>query len=404
MSTSLLYHAFGVLDYTFLKTEYREGMIIFHLEKKRSKQQCVMCGEQYNLIRKGHVTREIRTVPIGGKQVLLSIRVYRLACQTCGVLRQEALKVSRPYKRWTLKLARYVVDLLRFCTIQDVADHLHMSWNTIKTIHKEALTKKIKQRHLKELEYLGVDEIALKKGHVYLSIVVDLESGEVVWVAEDRKSSSLEPFLRRLPRAQVDLKAIAMDMWPAYLKAALMYYPPEVIVFDLYHIMADCNRMIDELRRIESASAPLLHKSLYKGSRYLLLKGKEKIVDNEQATLHLNKLLEVNQTLNTVYVLKEELRDMWQCESRAEAEVYLDNWVKKAYASKIHLLSKFASRLVAHKSGILNYFVHFITTGKVEGLNNKIKVLKRKAYGFRDIAYFKLRIYFLHEAQFKLVG
>jgi len=171
----------------------------------------------------------------------------------------------------------------------------------------------------------------------------------------------------------------------------------------LTDIIGDFNRVIDEIRRIESSSAPLIHKNVYKGTRYLLLKGKEKIENNDQAKKHLDKLLSLNENLNKVYFLKEELRELWHCITKQEAEIYVNNWIKKAYALNIHPLNKFAGRLIAHKTGILN-FDHFITTGKVEGINNKIKVLKRKAYGFRDLVYFKLRIYFLNEARYVLIG
>jgi len=235
MSTSLLYHGFGVYDYTLLKTEYRGGVVVFHIAKKRSKQHCVECGSKYLIIRKGYVIREIRTLPVGSKQVFLSLRLYRLQCKACGILKQEALEVSLPYKKWTLKLARYIVELLQFSTIKDVAKHLHMSWDTIKDIHRDFLFRKFKKRRIKHLRYLGVDEIAIRKGHHSLTIVVDLTSGEIVWVAEDRKSFSLEPFIRRLHYAHVKIKGIAMDMWPDYLNAVLTYFSPEVIVFDRYY-------------------------------------------------------------------------------------------------------------------------------------------------------------------------
>lgn len=140
------------------------------------------------------------------------------------------------------------------------------------------------------------------------------------------------------------------------------------------------------------------------GVRYLLLKGQERIQDRPEAKAKLDRLLALNQTLNTAYILKEELRDLWNCPTRQDATDYLCDWLKKAEASGIHLLQKFAKTLAAHRSGILNYFDHPITTAKVEGINNKIKVLKRQAYGFRDMAYFKLRIYFLHQSTYALVG
>jgi transposase len=403
MSTSILYHGFGVRAYRYLKTEYREGSLIFHIEKSPEKQCCAECGSR-KVIKKGHFVREMRTLPIGRKRVFLVVHLHRLLCRSCGALKLEPLLLSFPKKRWTKMLGRYVVDLLKRATVEDVARHLGMSWNTVKEIHTWALKRKFRGRRIRHLRYLGVDEIAVRKSHRYLTVVVDLESGQVVWVSEGREISSLEPFLRRLRRARAPIEAIAMDMWQAYISAALKHYPYEAIVFDRYHVISDYNKLLDELRRKEVAAAPEHEKKVYVGVRYLLLKGKEKIKDRTTAKQKLDRLLKLNQSLNTAYVLKEELRELWNCDTRQEAEEYLRNWLQTAWSSGIKLLIKFANKLAGHRYGILNYFDNRITTARVEGLNNKIKVLKRQAYGYRDMEYFKLRIYFLHESRYALVG
>jgi transposase len=228
----------------------------------------------------------------------------------------------------------------------------------------------------------------VRRGHNYLTVVVDLESGQVVWVAEG-----------------VGINAIAMDMWPAYIKAVQKYYPKKVIVFDRYHIIQDCNRMLDELRRKEVAKESLKErKEVYTGTRYLLLKGKEKIDNLPEAREKLDRLLALNESLNTAYILKEELRTLWDCPTKEDAEECFNNWLQKAWSSEIELVVKFANQLSRHRKGILNYFDNRITTGQVEGINNKIKALKRQAYGYRDNEYFKLRIYFLHESRYALIG
>jgi transposase len=297
-----------------------------------------------------------------------------------------------------------VIELLRFTTIEDVSKHLGMSWDTVKEIHVWALKKKFKKRKIKHLKHLGIDEIAVKKGHNYLTVVVDPDTGQVVWVAEGRKASSLEEFFKKLKQVHAPIEAIAIDMWPSYIKAVLKYYSYDVLVFDRYHIISECNKMIDELRRKEAQSVEKTEKNVFKGVRYLLLKGQEKIENDYKAQYRLNRLLEINQPLNTAYILKEELRELWSCTSLKEAEQYLNDWLKKAWASGVTFIKKFATMLASHRVGILNYFNHPITTGLLEGINNKIKVLKRKAYGYRDLEYFKMRIYFLHESRYALIG
>ena len=403
MSTSILYHGFRVEQYRYLRTDYQQGALIFHIEKAKGKQRCVDCGSR-QIIRKGHVIRRLRTLPIGSRKVFLAAHLHRLLCRECGSLKLEPILISYPKKRWTKALGRYVLELMRSMTIEDVARHLGMSWDTVKDIHVRALKIRFKSRRIRHLRYLGVDEIAVHKGHRYLTVVVDLESGQVVWVAEGREASSLEPFLKRLKRARVQIKAIAMDMWPAYWGAVLRHFPREVIVFDHYHIISDYNRMLDELRRQEVVDAPEDQKAVYKGVRYLLLKGSEKISDGSTARDRLDRLLDLNRNLSIAYVLKEELRDLWNCPDHDQAQFHLMSWLQKAWSSGIRLVMKFANKVASHRYGILNFFTHRVTTGKVEGINNKIKVLKRKAYGFRDLEYFKLRIYFLHESRYALVG
>ena len=254
MSTSILYHGFGVVGYYYKKTEYLHGSVIFHIERNPSERCCKDCGSK-KVIKKGRFRRQFKTVPIGSKEVYLSLIVHRLCCKSCGSLKLEPIPLAFPKKHWTKNLGRYILDLMEFATIEDVADHLNMSWDTVKDIHKWALKKKFKKKKLKNLEYLGVDELAVRKGHNYMTIVVDLKSGSVVWAAEDRKTSSVEPFFKRLKRMGAPIKAIAMDMWPAYIKAARDIYSYKVIVFDKYHIISECNKIIDELRRIESQSA-----------------------------------------------------------------------------------------------------------------------------------------------------
>jgi len=403
MSTSLIYHAFGAVGYHYLKTEYKEGTIQLHVEKKPEYQRCAVCGS-FDVIRKGREIREIRTLPIGKRPVFFVLHLHRLFCKACQSLQLEPLLLADPKKHWARALGRYIVDLLRRTTVEDVARHLGMSWDTVKDIHLWALRRKYSKRKLRHLKCLGVDEVAVRKGHSYLTVVVDLETGAVVWVAPDRTVESLEVFLKKVKRSGAKIEAIAMDMWPAYITATMNHYSSKVIVFDRYHMIAMCNRMLDEVRRGAARDASLTERNVYVGVRYLLLQGEEKIRDNQEARAKLDRLFTVNKPLHIAYILKEELRALWTCSSRLQAAMYLQNWLKKAWTSGVTSLIKFANTLAAHRTGILNFFDHPFTTGMVEGINNKIKLLKRQAYGFRDMEYFSLRIYALHESRYALIG
>lgn len=157
MSTSILYHGWGVYNYRYMKAAYRSGNLIFHIGKSPDKQLCVECGSK-KVIKKGRVVRELRTLPIGRKKVYPAVHLHRLYCRDCRGLKLEPLLLSYPKKRWTKALGRYIVDLLSGATIEDVAQHLGMSWDTIRDIHKQALEGKYKRRKIRHLKYLGVDE------------------------------------------------------------------------------------------------------------------------------------------------------------------------------------------------------------------------------------------------------
>ena len=175
--------------------------------------------------------------------------------------------------------------MLRHSTVEDVVKHLDMHWNTIEEIYVWSF----KKRKLRHLRYLGVDEIAVKKGRNYLTVVVDLETGHIVLIAEGRTASSLEDLLKKLKRVKAQIKAITMDMWPAYISAIMKYYSSDIIVFDRFHIISECNIMIDELRRKEAHTPELTEKNVFKGIRYLLLKGQEAIENDYKARYRLHR-------------------------------------------------------------------------------------------------------------------
>jgi transposase len=171
---------------------------------------------------------------------------------------------------------------------------------------------------------------------------------------------------------------------------------PEIeIVHDPYHIVSMANRAIDKTRRDMCRDLGGHDRKVLKGSRFLLLKGGEKL--GESATLHLERLESLNRPLYRAYLLKEDLRRFWRMPNQKAAKKFLGSWIARALASKLKHIVALAKSIRAHRRGLLSYFYHRISTGPLEGMNNKIKVLKRQAYGYRDMDYFKLRLAFIHE-------
>jgi transposase len=293
-----------------------------------------------------------------------------------------------------------VVNLLRFATVLDVASFLKVSWNLVKRIDKENLQRRYSKPKLKAVTHIAIDEFAFRKGHKYNTVVMDLMTGQVLFVGEGRSASTLEPFWKRLKASGAQIQAVAMDMWPAYIEAVSSNLPQAAIVYDRFHITRILNDHLSNIRReLYREEIDLNNRKLLKGTRWLLLKNHSNLNDEKHEKERLEQAIAINKPLAVAYYLKEELSLLWKQESVESARKFLGQWVAKAIASGISRLKQFAKSLLAHRDGIFNWYHHQISTGPLEGLNNKIKVLKRKAYGYRDNEYFKLKIYALHSAQ-----
>lgn len=404
MSTSLLYHAFGVRGYIYEATEYRRGRILFRIGHNHKHLRCPVCNSR-RVVRRGCVEREFRTVPIGGKPVVLRLRVQRVLCLECGALRQVHLGFAEPRRSYTRSFERYVLALSQRMTILDVSRHLGVSWDVIKEIQKRYLTRRFSRPRLKDIQYLGIDEIAVRKGHKYLTVVLDMKSGAVVFVGDGKGAESLLPFWRRLRRSGAQVKAVAIDLSPAYTSAIMAHLPEAAIVYDHFHVVKLFNDTLSNLRReIQRQAVTKEGKRAIKGIRWLLLKRSENLDETKNERQRLQTALELNAPLAAGYYLKEDLGQLWKQPNKGIASRFLDGWIERALSANIPLITTFARTLKRHRQGILAYYDYRITTGPLEGVNNKIKTLKRQAYGYRDIDFFKLRILGLHETKYALVG
>ena len=404
MSTSLLYHGFGIRGYQYEKTEYVEGAIVFWVTQPRETCRCAVCGSLAVTLR-GQKERRFHGLPIGAKKVTVVLSIPRVECQSCQAVRQVPVEFADPRRSYTKSFARYALELSRRMTIKDVAHHLGMSWDVIKEIQKQDLQRRFSKPKLKHLKQIAIDEISVGKGHRYVTLVLDLESGAVVHVGEGKGGDALRPFWRRLRASGAKVEAVATDMSPAYIEAVTSHLPKASLVFDRFHVMKLFNEKLSDLRReLYRGAADILHKKVLKGTRWLLLKRPENLDPKHNEPARLQEALELNQPLATAYYLKEQLGEVWEQEDEDEARIYLLDWIAQAECSGIRMLVNFARTLRAHAWGILTYYDHEISTGPLEGTNNKIKTMKRQAYGFRDQEFFKLKIYAIHESKYALVG
>jgi transposase len=401
MSTSILYHAFGLKGIEYRATHYVADRIIFSAGMNDRWVRCPQCGCR-DASFKGQKRRWFYMSPIGRKKCMLELVLHRLKCRACSMLWWPTLPFMVGTHRFVRSFALTVLDMLRFGTIRSVAEYLGVGWDMVKNIHKERLQFLYRKILLHKVRAIGIDEFAFKAGHRYMTVVTELDTGRVLHAVEGKGKEDIRPFLETLARKAKRLEAAAMDMSSAYFWAVRETLPHVDVVFDRFHVVALMNQAIDEFRRDHQRELDSLGQQTLKGSRFLLLQNYDSLAPDRKARL--DALLQVNHPLFEIHSMKEQLRLFWEKEDPKEAEEFLTVWCRDAMSSGIKALVKVGKTLGAYRTGLLNYFKHRITSGAVEGLINKIKTLKRQAYGFRDPEYFKLRLYHLHTQRYSLAG
>ena len=307
------------------------------------------------------------------------------------------------YTKITRKLGCLIVDLARFMTLSDIAGWLRLSWDTIKAVVKRRLEKDYRRIGYRRVRQIAIDELYLGRTRKYITLVMDMESARIIWVGEGRGAEALREFWRRFKLSGARLKAVAMDMSGAYACSVRAHAPHAILTFDRFHVMKLMNERLDDLRReLARETQDRTAKEAIKGLRWLLLHRRDNL--EKDAAKRLERSLEINQPLQCAYLLKEELGELWQQDDGRKAWAFLREWAAKATASGIRQLQAMAKTLLRHAKGILSFYHTGLTSGKMEGINRKIRGLLASAFGFRDDDFLKLRLYALHEAKFTFVG
>jgi len=280
-------------------------------------------------------------------------------------------------------------------TVKGSASHGGFSWSTVKEIDKKRFVReKPTTACLRKIRYISIDEVAKKRRLQHLIICIDLDTGDVVHMGEGKLENALLPFLRRL---KANLMAIAASMRPNAIKRS---FPTTQVNFDRFHIIAVCSLMLDKLRAKNYKKAASVQKKFFKGLRFPLLTSKEKLTVEGQVKLA--RPLELNESLSKAYILKEDFRILWDSRAEQAARPHYLGWISIAKSSGIHLLKRFIPSLELCIKRLLAYFIYPAFNACVEGINNKIKVLKRKAYGYRDDEHYALKIYSAKKLRYSL--
>ena len=361
--------------------------------KKQKSHRCSRCG-RYARFCHDYRKRIVHDLSIFGFRTELIFERKRIVCTHCGAS-VEYLDWLKPNRRSTIRLESYVAELCSRMPIKDVSEISGLSWDTVIRIDKAYLKDHIGPPKMNNVRILGMDEFAIQKGHRYATVIVDLEHRNVLWVGRGRSRIDVRPFFEQIGSAACKrIEAVAMDQSAAYGNELAKWCPQAEIVYDLYHVVARYGHdvidrvRVDEANRLRGDKAA---RKVVKGSRWLLLRNPENI-KNPDDKVRLQELLSANRNLAKVYILKDELKELWRCTSKEDALLCWKSWYRKAVYSKIKPLVRFAKNLKPYAQGIIAHSRWAIHTSVIEGINNKIKVIKRRAYGYRDDEYFFLKI------------
>jgi len=366
---------------------YKQNSVIIQLKKKGKTGICPVCNKKR---RKVIETRErtIRDKNIAEEKCFIAIKTYRIICRGC-YRGMEKLDFILPGEKFTERFANYIFHLCEKMTLKDTAETSMIDWRTAKRIDKKKLQERFKNLDNINPTRIGVDEIAHEKGHKYLTIVRDLDAG-VIWVGEKRKKETLDQFFAELGKEKSRRITVAVtDMWDPFIKSIKENTNAD-IVFDKFHISKKINEAVDMVRKREFAKADKEERIEMKHKRFLILYRSKNL--NKDKREDLNQLLALNKTLYESYILKEQALSIFQRKQRNVALGRLKNWKENVHESKIEEFQKLLKTLEHYWYGIENYFTYRVTNGASEGYNNKINIIKRRAYGFKDIKYFKLKI------------
>ena len=339
-------------------------------------------------------TRRVRDLSCGDTRIWLELEVRRVACRGCGKVKTERLDFLADNPFYTKRFAWHIGRRCRQATISDVAKEFKLDWQTVKALDKQYMAEQVRRAGLPGPKMIGIDEISIRKGHTYRIVVSDLLRKRPIWFGGiDRSEASMKQFYTALgTRKSEGIRLAVMDMWRPFRTVTQAHAPKAATLFDKFHVMRHLGEALDAVRKAESARLSGKDRAYIKGQKYTLLSNKENLSLDGRAAL--KRLLAANKRLNTAYLLKERFGQLWDYRSEAWAREFFDQWRAPLRWQRLPSFEKFAAMIERHWDGIAAYCrpENKVSLGFVEGLNNKIRVIQRRAYALRDEEYLRLKV------------
>ncbi|MFI5104825.1 MAG: ISL3 family transposase [Terriglobales bacterium] len=367
--------------------------MVVHIDRLGSRLlRCGVCRQRCRKVHSVQKPREWRDLSMRKLPLKLRYRPRRVDCPRCGV-RVEDFPWAEPWARVTTALASAVAVLARELSWQATARQYALNWKSVATIVKRAVDYGRRHRKRLPVHVIGIDEVSRRKGQVYLTVVYDLERRVLLWVGDDRTAEAVRPFFTEElgTRRCRTLQVVCMDMWAAYAKLVREHAPNAQILFDRFHIVKHLNEAVDAVRRELWRQLTARERTPFKGTRWLLLKNPWNLTDHQKERL--STLVRWNSPLVRAWYLKEAFQLFWFYKQPARASAHLAKWIRSAMRSKLEAFKKFAQMIRSHLDGILSWTKVRVSNGAVEGMNNKIKSISHRSFGFRTAETFIAAIY-----------
>jgi transposase len=354
--------------------------------------RCGVCRKRCQQVHSVRKERQWQDLAMRQMHLILLYRPRRVRCPRCGV-RVEDFPWAEPWARVTRALAHAVATLARELSWQGTARQYTLNWKTVAGIVQRAVRYGLSHRKRPPVHVIGIDEVSRRKGQVYLTVVYDLERRVLLWVGEDRTAEAVKKFfIQELGKRRCStLQVVCMDMWAAYVNLVREHAPQAQILFDRFHIVKHLQEAVDEVRRSEMRRLTGQEKATFKSTRWLLLKNPWHLTSEQKERL--STLVRWNSPIVRAYYLKESFQLFWYYKQEKRAQDLLSKWMNSAMRSRLEPFKKFVRLLRSHLDGILPWTKLRLSNGAVEGMNNKIKSISHRSFGFRNALYFIAAIY-----------
>jgi transposase len=379
--------------HTVTKVEETDAGLLVDIDRLGQRLlRCGVCRQRCRAVHSVRPAREWRDLSMRKMALTLRYRPRRVDCPRCGV-RVEVVPWAEPWARVTTALANAVSVLARELSWRGTARQYGLNWKSVATIVKRAVQSGRRHRKRPPVHTIGIDEVSRRKGQVYLTVVYDLERRVLLWVGEDRTEDAVRKFFTEElgPRRCATLQVVCMDMWAAYATLVRTHASKAQILFDRFHIVKHLHEAVEDVRRSEMRRLSANAKGPFKRSRWLLLKNPWNLTSDQRERL--STLVRWNVPIVRAYYLKESFQLFWDYRQPARAEAHLQKWMHAAMRSRLEPFKRFVRMLRSHLDGILPWTRLRLSNGAVEGMNNKIKSISHRSFGFRSAKHFIAAIY-----------